>query len=81
MLKKFVYWLTIIAILTLIFQGCSKPPPPPPTDPAEVDAAYEEAMEAKANLESLEKKRDMLNAELQEKQAKLDRAKACAEEN
>lgn len=81
MLKKFASWLAMFAIATVMFQGCSKPPPPPPISPNEVDKAYEEAMAAKENLESLENERDMLKAELQEKQDELEQAKNCAEGN
>lgn len=80
MLKKFTTWLMILAILTIIFQGCSKPPPPPPVGVDQVDKAYEDAMDAKKKYEDLEKERDMLKAELKEKQDKLDAAKKCAEE-
>ncbi|OQY29465.1 MAG: hypothetical protein B6244_03570 [Candidatus Cloacimonetes bacterium 4572_55] len=80
MRKKFISCLILFALFAFIFQGCTKGPPPPPIGADEVDGAYREAMEAKENLESLEKERDMLNADLKEKQEKLDRAKECAEE-
>ncbi len=81
MLKKFASWITIFALLVIIFQGCAKPPPPPPIDPGEVDVAWGEAQAAKAKLESLEKERDMLKAELEEKENELERAKKCADGN
>ena len=79
MLKKLTSLVVMFAIMFIMFEGCSKPPPPPPVSVDEVDGAYNKAMEAKQKFESLEKERDMLKAELKEKQDKLAKAKNCAE--
>ncbi len=81
MLKKALTWVAIFAISTVMFQGCAKPPPPPPISPSEVDKACEDAMAKKKDLESLEKQRDMLKAQLAEKQARMEKSKQCAESN
>ena len=79
MLKKLASWIMIIAFTTVMFHGCSKPPPPPPVSVNEVEEAYNDAMDAKAQYDALEKERDLLKAELKEKQDRLDTAKNCAE--